>query len=77
MVRKLAVVPERCSGCKICELVCSIERFGVNNPKKSAIRVMVVYPIRSYGCPLSAGNAKSPMHGKLSYRSHCDKGWDL
>ncbi len=41
---KLAVVPERCSGCKICELVCSMERFGVNNPKKSAIRVMVVYP---------------------------------
>jgi Fe-S-cluster-containing hydrogenase component 2 len=41
---KLAVVPERCSGCKICELVCSINRFGVNNPKKSAIRVMVVYP---------------------------------
>jgi len=41
---KLAVVPERCSGCKICELVCSIQRFGVNNPKKSAIRVMVVYP---------------------------------
>ena len=44
MSRKLTVIPERCSGCKLCEVVCSINRFGANNPKKSSIRVMVIYP---------------------------------
>ena len=43
-MRKLTVIPELCSGCRICELVCAIEHFGVNNPKKSAVRVMVTYP---------------------------------
>lgn len=44
MARKLAAIPELCSGCKICELTCAIEHFGVNNPKKSAVRVLVTYP---------------------------------
>jgi len=44
MPKKIAVIPELCSGCRICELVCSMEHFGVNNPKKSAIRVVVTYP---------------------------------
>jgi anaerobic carbon-monoxide dehydrogenase iron sulfur subunit len=41
---KLTVVPERCSGCHLCELACSIKHFGVNNPKKSNVKVMIVYP---------------------------------
>ena len=41
MSRKLAVIPELCSGCRMCELACAIEHYGVNNPKKSAIRVLV------------------------------------
>lgn len=40
----LTVIPERCSGCKVCELACSVGRMGVNNPKKSCVRVMVLYP---------------------------------
>jgi len=44
MSDKLVVVPESCSGCHICELVCAIEHFGANNPKKSAIRIRVTYP---------------------------------
>ena len=40
----LTVIPERCSGCKVCELACSVGRAGANNPKKSRIRVMVMYP---------------------------------
>jgi len=42
--KRLTVVAERCSGCRVCELVCAVEHFGVNNPKKSAVRVMVAYP---------------------------------
>ncbi len=44
MAKRLTVVPERCSGCRLCELACAIQHFGVNNPKKSAIRVMVAFP---------------------------------
>jgi anaerobic carbon-monoxide dehydrogenase iron sulfur subunit len=44
MRRKLAVVPERCSGCRLCEIACAVHRQGVNNPKKSRLRVTAVYP---------------------------------
>lgn len=44
MRKHLAVVPERCSGCRICEITCAVHRQGVNNPKKACIRVTTVYP---------------------------------
>ncbi len=44
ITKRLTVVPERCSGCRLCEVVCALVRFGVNNPKKSCLRVMVAYP---------------------------------
>ena len=44
MRRKLAVVPELCSGCRLCELACAVTRQKVNNPKKARIRVTTVYP---------------------------------
>lgn len=44
MRRKLAIVPEKCSGCRICEIACAVHNQGVNNPKKACIRVTTVYP---------------------------------
>jgi len=41
---RISVMPERCSGCRICELVCTEQHFHVNNPKKAAIRVVALYP---------------------------------
>ena len=32
--------PDKCSGCRICELVCSMEQQGEYNPKKSLIQIM-------------------------------------
>lgn len=43
-MKKISVIPERCSACRICELACAEFHFGVNNPKKSAIRVFSLYP---------------------------------
>jgi len=60
MSRKLTVVPEKCSGCKLCEVVCSINRFGINNPKKSCIRVMVVYPHPVIRMPIICRQCKVP-----------------
>ncbi len=61
MARKLAVVPELCSGCRICELSCAIGHFGVNNPKKSAIRVLVVYPHPVMRLPIVCSQCKLPL----------------
>ena len=61
MAKKLAVIPELCSGCRICELSCSIHHFGVNNPKKSAVRVLVTYPQPVVRMPIICSQCKIPM----------------
>ena len=61
MARRLATIPELCSGCKICELTCAIEHFGVNNPKKSAVRVLVTYPHPVMRLPIVCAQCKRPL----------------
>lgn len=61
MARKLAAIPELCSGCRICELTCAIEHFGVNNPKKSAVRVLVTYPHPVMRLPIVCMQCKRPL----------------
>jgi len=61
MAKKLAVIPEQCSGCRMCELVCAIGHFGVNNPKKSAVRVLVTYPHPVLRMPVVCSQCKLPM----------------
>jgi len=58
MLKKLTVIPEQCSGCRICELVCAIKHFGVNNPKKSAIRVLITYPHPVMRMPIVCSQCK-------------------
>ena len=58
MSKKLTVIPEQCSGCRICELVCAIKHFGVNNPKKAAIRVLITYPHPVVRMPIVCGQCK-------------------
>ncbi len=61
MGKKLAVIPENCSGCRMCELVCAIHHFGVNNPKKSAVRVLVTYPHPVVRMPIVCSQCKVPV----------------
>jgi len=61
MTKKLAVVPELCSGCRLCELACAIEHFGVNNPKKSAVRVLVTYPHPVVRMPIVCSQCRLPV----------------
>lgn len=60
MTKKLTVIPEQCSGCRICELVCAIHHFGVNNPKKSAIRIINTYPHPVMRMPIVCSQCKVP-----------------
>lgn len=40
MTRFIRVNPEGCTGCRMCEMVCSLHRFGECNPERSVIRVL-------------------------------------
>lgn len=60
MSKRLAVIPELCSGCRICELACAVQHFGVNNPKKSAIRVLVTYPHPVLRMPIVCSQCRVP-----------------
>lgn len=40
----VAVDPDKCVGCRICEYVCSMEKEKVFNPTKSRIRTVRIYP---------------------------------
>ena len=40
MVDKVLVInPERCTGCRKCEIVCSVFHYGVSSPDRSLIKV--------------------------------------
>ncbi len=58
MSKRLTVIPEQCSGCKLCELACSIKHFKANNPKKSAVRVMITYPHPVVRMPIVCSQCK-------------------
>ena len=34
----------RCTGCRTCELVCALARYGEQNPKKGALRIHGEFP---------------------------------
>jgi Fe-S-cluster-containing hydrogenase component 2 len=40
----LVIHPEKCTGCRICEIICSFEKENAINPRKSRIRVVTIYP---------------------------------
>ena len=41
MMQKILVVDhEKCTGCRLCEMACSIKHTGVNNPTRSRIHVI-------------------------------------
>jgi Fe-S-cluster-containing hydrogenase component 2 len=40
MGKVLAISPEKCTGCRLCELVCSVFHDGVSNASRSRIKIM-------------------------------------
>lgn len=43
-MKALVLHPERCTGCSLCEVICGLNHFKENNPKKSAIRIERRFP---------------------------------
>ena len=41
MSKKMLVMdPEKCTGCRLCEIVCSVKHTGVSNPARARIHVI-------------------------------------
>jgi len=40
MAKVLMISYEKCTGCRLCELICSVVHEGVSNPSRSRIKVM-------------------------------------
>ena len=40
MGKVLTIDHEKCTGCRLCELVCSVKHDGISNPVRSRIKVM-------------------------------------
>jgi len=38
--KALVIHPEKCTGCRLCELVCAVKHDGASNPARSRIRIM-------------------------------------
>ena len=38
--QRIRINPEKCSGCRICELICGFSKHGEFNPKRSRIRIV-------------------------------------
>ena len=65
MYKRLTVIPEQCSGCRICEITCAMTHFGVINPKKAAIRVVNTYPHPVMRMPVVCSQCKVPACAKV------------
>ena len=48
----LVVDPKKCTGCKLCEIACSINQCGVSNPALARIRI-ISWNIKDVFLPLS------------------------
>ena len=80
MGKQLVIRPERCVGCRTCELMCSFGHFGEFNPRMSAVSVTDYFeealsipvmclqcddPCCSKVCP--TGSLKRDSEGRISY----------
>lgn len=41
---KIRVHKENCTGCRLCQQICAITRFGETNPKKASIAIVAHFP---------------------------------
>jgi Fe-S-cluster-containing hydrogenase component 2 len=51
MEKLLIVNHEKCTGCRLCEMVCSVKHTGVNNPARSRIHV-IKWPMEGFELPM-------------------------
>ncbi len=58
--KRISVVAEACAGCRTCELVCAMRHYKSNNPRKSAIRVALLFPEPGINSPSVCKQCEDP-----------------
>jgi carbon-monoxide dehydrogenase iron sulfur subunit len=51
MEKMLVVDHEKCTGCRLCEMVCSVKHTGMSNPSRSRIHV-IKWPLEGFELPM-------------------------
>jgi carbon-monoxide dehydrogenase iron sulfur subunit len=51
MEKILVVDHEKCTGCRVCEMVCSVKHAGVNSPSRSRIHI-IKWPLEGFELPM-------------------------
>jgi Fe-S-cluster-containing hydrogenase component 2 len=59
MAKMLYIEPSKCTGCRTCELVCSIKNEGMANPSLARIQV-IAYKNRGIRVPLTCQQCEDP-----------------
>ncbi|HEY42186.1 MAG TPA: 4Fe-4S dicluster domain-containing protein [Dehalococcoidia bacterium] len=58
MAKVLVIDYEKCTGCRLCELVCSVKHEGVSNPARSRIKI-VKWEMEGRYVPMSCQQCES------------------
>lgn len=70
MAKALVVDYEKCTGCRLCELVCSVKHTGSSNPARSRIRIAkwetegITVPVVCHQCEDAPCIAVCPTSGR-------------
>ncbi|MGM0603812.1 MAG: 4Fe-4S dicluster domain-containing protein [Bacillota bacterium] len=59
-MKKIVIEPEKCTGCRDCELVCSMTKTGEFNPMRSLIKA-VYFPEEMVTVPLTCLQCEDPL----------------
>ncbi|MBU0496315.1 MAG: 4Fe-4S dicluster domain-containing protein [Chloroflexi bacterium] len=51
MEKILVIDHEKCTGCRLCEMVCSVKHTGMSNPSRSRIHI-VKWPLEGFELPM-------------------------
>jgi Fe-S-cluster-containing hydrogenase component 2 len=60
MTRFIAVDHERCTGCRLCELVCSVVKEGASNPSRARIQV-IKWEMEGFYLPMLCQHCEEPI----------------
>lgn len=60
MAKVLMIDYEKCTGCRLCELVCSVKHEGVSNPARSRIQI-VKWEMEGRYIPMICQQCESPV----------------
>ncbi len=60
MAKVIMIDYEKCTGCRLCELVCSVKHEGVSNPARSRIQI-VKWEMKGLYVPMVCLHCESPI----------------